>query len=211
MSDSVTPWIETCQAPVSPTVSQSCSKSCPLSCWCSLTISSSAAVPSFAFNLSQHQGLFQWVGSFPMSWLFTAGGQSTGSSASGTGLAVNIQGWFPLGLTDLISLQPMGLSKRVVFSATVQKHQFFETQPSLWTNSHIHTWLLERNIALIILTFVSRAMCLLFNTLSRFVIVFLPGSKHLLISWLQSPSTVILEPKKWKSVTASTFSLFICH
>ena len=66
-------------------------------------------------------------------------------------------------------------------------------------------------IALTIWTFVSRVLPLLFNTLSRFVIAFLPRSKHLLISWLQSPSTVILEPKKIRSVTASTFSPFIYH
>ena len=66
-------------------------------------------------------------------------------------------------------------------------------------------------IALTIWTFVGKVMSLLFNTLSRFVIAFPPGSKHLLISWLQSPSTMILEPKKRKSVTASTFSPSICH
>ena len=84
-------------------------------------------------------------------------------------------------------------------------HQFFGTQPSLWSNSHIHTWLLEKPIALMIPTFIGNVMSLLFNTLSRFVIAFLPRSKHLLIWWLQSPSTVILEPKKIKSVTVSTF------
>ena len=66
-------------------------------------------------------------------------------------------------------------------------------------------------LALTIWTSVGRVMSLLFNTLSRFVIVFPPRSKHLLISWLQSPSTMILEPKKRKSVTASTFSPSICH
>ena len=66
-------------------------------------------------------------------------------------------------------------------------------------------------IALTLGTFVSEMMSLLFNTLSRFVIVFLLGSKCLLISWLQSPSAMILEPKKRKSVTASTFLLSICH
>ena len=67
-----------------------------------------------------------------------------------------------------------------------------------------------KNIALTTWTFVSRTMSLLFNTLSRFVITFLPKSNHLLISWLQSPSTVILEPEKKKSVTISTFSPSIC-
>ena len=68
-----------------------------------------------------------------------------------------------------------------------------------------------KTIALTIQTFVSKVMSLLFNTLSRVVTAFLPRSNHLLISWLQSPSTVILEPKKRKSVTASTFFPFICH
>ena len=68
-----------------------------------------------------------------------------------------------------------------------------------------------KTIALIIWTFVSKVMSLLFNTLYRFVIAFLPRSKHLLISWLQSPSVMILEPKKIKSVTVSIFSPFICH
>ena len=60
-------------------------------------------------------------------------------------------------------------------------------------------------------TFVGKVMVLLFNMLSSFVIPFLPRSKHLLVSWLQSPSTVILEPKKIKSVTVSIFFPFICH
>ena len=77
---------------------------------------------------------------------------------------MNIQGLFPLGLTDLVSLQSKGLS-RVFSSTTVQKHQFFGAQPSLWSNSHIHTWLLEKTIALIIWTFVGKVMSLLFNML----------------------------------------------
>ena len=68
-----------------------------------------------------------------------------------------------------------------------------------------------KTIALTIWTFVGKVMSLLFNTLSRFVIAFLPRSKHLLVLWLQSPSAVILEPKKIKAVTASTFSPSICH
>ena len=75
--------------------------------------------------------------SFPMSWVFASVGQSIGASASV--LPMNIQFLFPLGLTGLISLQPKGLS-RVFSNSTVQKHQFFGAQPSLWSNSHIHTW-----------------------------------------------------------------------
>ena len=106
-------------------------------------------------------------------------------------------GLFPLVLMGLISFQSNGLS-RVFSNTTVQKHQFFSAQISLRSNSHIHTWLLEKlwkNIALTVPIF-GKVMSLLFNILSTFVIAFLPRSKCLLISWLQSLSEVILEPKK---------------
>ena len=74
-----------------------------------------------------------------------------------------------------------------------------------------HPYMTERNIALTRWTFVGKAMSLLFNMLSKLVIAFLPRSKHLLISWLQSPSAMILEPKKKKSVTISIVSPSICH
>ena len=81
---------------------------------------------------------------FPMSQIFVSGDQSTGASASAPVFQMTIQGWFPVGLTGLISLLPKGLSR--VFSNTiVWKHQFFGTQPSLWSNSHIHIWLLEKH------------------------------------------------------------------
>ena len=83
-------------------------------------------------------------GSFPMSQLFASDGQCMGASASATVLLMDIQGWFPLGLTGLISLLSKGFS-RVFSNTTIQKHQFFGTQPSLWSNSHICTWLLEKN------------------------------------------------------------------
>jgi len=80
---------------------------------------------------------------FPMSQIFAWGGQSIGVSASTSVLSMNIQDWFPLGLTSWISLQSKGVS-RVFSNITVQKHQFFSTQLSLYSNSHIHTWLLEK-------------------------------------------------------------------
>ena len=83
-------------------------------------------------------------GSFQMSLFFTSGGQSIGVSASASVLPVNIQDWFPLGLTGWISLLSKGLS-RVFSNTTVQKHQFFSAQLSLYSNSHIHSWLLEKN------------------------------------------------------------------
>ena len=114
-----------------------CSNSCPLSPWCHPTISSS--VTHFFSSLQS----FPASASFPVSWLFTSGGQSTGASASTSVLSMNIQSLFPLGLTGWISLLSKGLS-RVFSSTTVWKHQFFGTQPSLWFNSHICTRLLRK-------------------------------------------------------------------
>ena len=149
-----------------------------------------------------------------MSQLFASAGQSIRASTSGSVLPMNIQGWFPLGLTGLISLQSKGLS-RVFSSTAIWQHQCFDTQPSLWSNCHIHIYLPEKtsfdHVALTTWTFGGKVIPLLFIMLSRFVIAFLPRSKCLLISWLQSPSTVILEPKKIKSVTVSTFCPSICH
>ena len=111
--------------------------SCPLSKWCHPTISSSiipfsSCLPSFPAS-----------GSFPVSQLFASGGQSIGVSASASVLPMSIHSWFPLGLTGLVSLESKRLS-RVLSNTTVQKHQFFNTHLSLWSNSHIHTWLLEK-------------------------------------------------------------------
>ena len=92
-----------------------------------------------------------------------------------------------------MSLQSKGLS-RVFSNTTVQEHQFFDSRLSLQSNSHIHTWLLEKTIALTRQTFVGKVMSLLFNMLSRLVITFLPRSMRLLISWLQSPSAVKFGP-----------------
>ena len=94
-------------------------------------------------NPSQHQSLFQWVQSFPMSQFFAWGGQSIGASASASVLPMNTQDWFPLEWTGWISLQSKGLS-RVFSNSTVQKHQFFWAQLSSQSNSHIHTWPLEK-------------------------------------------------------------------
>ena len=145
-----------------------------------------------------------------MRQLFASGGRSIGASASASILPMNIQDWFSLGLIGLISLQSKGLS-RVFSNTTIRKHQFFSDQPFLRSSSHICTWLLKKTIALTRWTFVGKVMCLLFNMLPRFVIVFLPRSKCLLISWLQSPSAVILEPPKIKSLTVSIVSPSVCH
>ena len=116
---------------------RACSNSCPSSRWCHPTISSS--VVPFPSCLQS----FSASGSFQMSQFFSSGGQSIGASASASVLPINIRDWFPLGLTGLISLQSKGLS-RVFSKTTAQKHQFFSAQLSLWFNSHICTWPLEK-------------------------------------------------------------------
>ena len=115
----------------------SCSNSCPSSQWCHSTISSSVVPFSSRLQCVPPSGSFQ------MSLFFPSSGQRTGVSASVSVLPMNIQDWFPLGLTGFKSSQFEGLS-RVFFNTAVQKHQFFGTQPSLRSNSHIHTWLLEK-------------------------------------------------------------------
>ena len=225
------------------------SNSCPLSWWHYPTTSSSVTPYSFCPQS------FPASGSFPMSQLFALGGQSIGASASV--LPMSIQGLFPLGLIGLISLLSKGLL-RVFSSTAICKHEFFGAQPSLWSNSHIHNWLLEKP-ELWLAGPVSAKWCLCFlirhlglslekeiattrsSTLAwkipwtedpgtlpsmglqrvghdwatslslRFIIAFLPRSKHLLILWLQSLSAVILEPNKIKYVTVSIVLPCICH
>ena len=180
---------------------------CPRSCssyqWCHSVISSSYALFSFCPQS------FPASGTFPVSHPFSSDGQNTGASASELVLPLNIQGWSPLRLTGLISLLSKGLSG-VFSSTTVQRHQFFSILPSLRPSSHnrIDQW---EDHSLDYMDLCWRVMSLLFSTLSRFVIVFLLITNRLLISWLQSPSALILEPKKRKCVTTSTFSPSICH
>ena len=173
------------------------------SSWCPPAISSSVVpFPACPQSLPASK-------SFPMSQLFTWGGQSTGASALTSFPPKKSQGWSPSEWTGWISLQSKGLSR--VFSqhhsskASILQHSaFFTVQLShpydCWKTTALTRW-----------TFVDKVMCLLFNMLSRLVITFLPRSKCLLISWLQSPSAVILEPPKMKSATVSTFSPSICH
>ena len=116
--------------------------------WCHPTISTS--VVPFSSCLRS----FPASGSFPRSQFFVSGGQSIEISALASVLPINIQDWFPLGLTGLISLLSMGLS-RVFTGTTVWNHESFGAQRSLWSIFHIHTWLLEKNVILTIQTFVS--------------------------------------------------------
>ena len=158
--------------------------------WCYLTISSSAALFSFCLQS------FSASGSFPVSWLFPSGGQSRSFSFSinpsseYSELISSRIDWF-----DLLAVQ--GTLKSLLqhhnLKASILWHSaFFMVQLSYLYMST------GKTIGLTIQTFVSQVMSLLFNTLSRFVIVFLPRSKNLLISWLQSPSAVIMEPSKNK-------------
>ena len=127
-----TPWTEALQASLSFTISWSLLK----------LMSIESVMPSN--HLVLYHPLVLLPSIFPsIRWLFTSGGQSIGVSASASVLPMNIQGWFPLGPTGLVSLMSKGLS-RVLSSTTFWKHQFFCAQPSLWSSSHIHTRLLEK-------------------------------------------------------------------
>ena len=144
-----------------------------------------------------------------MSQHFILDGQSVGVSASASVLPMNIQIWFPFGRLVWSPCCPRNSQE---FSPTPQFKSInssalnFLYSPNLTT---IHDY--WKTIALTRQTFVGKVMSLLFNMLSRMVIVFLPRSKCLLISWLQSPSALILEPPKIKSVTVSFVSPSICH
>ena len=127
----VNPWMAARQASLSFTVSQSL-----------LKVMSIELMKASNYLILCLQS-FAATGSFLISWLFTSGGQSIGVSASASVLPMSIQDWFPVGWTRWISLQSKGLS-RIFFNTTLQKHQFFGAQLSVESNSHIHTWLLEK-------------------------------------------------------------------
>ena len=131
MSESWQPFrLQTFRLPCPSPSPRACSNSCPLSQWCHPNISSSV-IPFSPSLLS-----FPASGSFPMSQFFASGSQSIGVSASASVLPMNTQDWFPLGLTGLISFQSKGLS-RVFSNTTVQTHQFFGAQPSLYIKMYI--------------------------------------------------------------------------
>ena len=138
MSDSLRPCgLQHTRLPCPSPTPRAYSNSCALSRWCHPTISSSV-VPFSSCPQSLPAS-----GSFPMSQLFTWGGQSIGVSALASVLPMITKDWSPLGWTSLISLQSKGLS-RVFSNTTLQKHQFFGAQLSSQSNSHIHTWPLEK-------------------------------------------------------------------
>ena len=135
-----------------------CSNSCSLSRWCYLTIWSSSSPFSLCLQSLPTSG------SFPMSQLFTSGGQIIAATASASVLPKSIQGWFPLGLTDLVFLQSKGPS-RVFSSTTIQKHEFLSAQPSLCFMVQLsHPYMtIGKSIALTTWTFVSKVLALLLN------------------------------------------------
>ena len=179
-------------------------QTCLLSWWCRLTISPSVA-PFFSCPQS-----FPASGYFPMSWLFVSGGQSIETSASASVLPMNIQGWFPLGLTGWI---PCCLKGSQESSSASQLRSINSLVLSLLygpTLTSVHDYWKKHSFDYTDFCWQSDNLYFLICCLG-FVIAFLPRSKHLLISCLQSSSTVIWEPKKIKSVTVSTFPPAICH
>ena len=160
----------------------------PLSQWCLPTISSSV-IPFSSYLQS-----FPASRSFQMSQFFASGGQSIGVSASASVLQMNIQDWFPLGMTDSISLLSRGLSR--VFSNTSSKASIFQRSVFFILQLSHPYMTTGKTIALTRWTFVSKVMSLLLNTLSRFVIAFLPRSKRRLISWLHHSPQWFWSPRK---------------
>ena len=163
--------------------------------------SHSLSFPSPAFNLSQHQGLFQGANS--QQWKYWSFSFSISSPSEYSGLISFRIDWF-----DLLAIQGTLKSLHQHHSSKtsiLQCSAFFMVQLSHPYMTSGKTTTLTRQ------TFVSKVMSLLFHMLSRLVIAFLPRSKYRLISWLQSPSAVIMEPKKTKSVTISNVSPSICH
>ena len=177
-----------------------CSNSCPLSWWDHPIISSSVVPFSCLQSLPASR-------SFPMSQFLASGGQSIGVSASASVLPMNIQDWFFFRMDWLDLLAVQGALKSILqhhsSKAAILRHSaFFIVQLS-------HPYMtIGKTIALTRQTFVSQVTSLLFNMLSRFVIAFLPRRKGLLISWLQSPSAVILETPKIKVCHCFPY---ICH
>ena len=168
VSDSLQPpGLQHTRLPCPSSFPRACSNSCPLSWWCHPTIL------FFVIPFPSCLQSFPASESFSMSQLFESGGQSIWVSASTSVLPMNTQDWSPLGWTGWIFLQSKEFS-RVFSNTTVQKLQFFGAQLSLESNSHIHTWPLEKTIALTRRIIVNKVMSLLFNMLSRLVITFLP-------------------------------------
>ena len=202
MSDYLQPHgLQDTRLPCASSSPGACSNSSPLSWWCHPTISSS--ITSF----SSCPQSFPASGSFPMSPLFASAGQSIGASASASVLPVNIQDWFPLGWTGLIALQSKELS-RVFSNTTVRKHQFFPLRLYDPTFTSVLDYL--KNHSFDSMTLLAK-LCLCFLICCLGLSQFFFQGASVLISWLQSPSAMILQPKKIKSVTVFIVSPSIWH
>ena len=167
-----TPWTVAHQAPPSSNISQSLLKFMSLSQWCYLTSSSSAAPFSFCLQSVPASG------SFPMSWLFVSRGQSIGASASASVLPMNIQGWFPLGLTGFLSLKSKGLTLKSLIQHHSSKALILRHSAFLMVKLSHPYMTTGKTTALTIQTFVGKVMFLLSNTLSRFVIPRFPSKEQ---------------------------------
>ena len=183
LSDSLWPQgLQEARLPCPSPTPTACSNSCTLSQWCHSTYSSSFIPLSSCLQPLPESG------SFPMSQYFPSDGQSKGASALASVLPMNIQDWFPLWWTGFISLQSKG------FWSLLQHHS---SKASILRCSAFFLYMTTgKTIALTRWCFVAKVMSLLFHMLSWFVIAFLPRNKPPFISWLQSSSAVILEPKK---------------
>ena len=199
MSNSLGPHgLQHARLPCPSSTPRAYSNSCPSSRWCHPTISSSAVPFSSCFQS------FPASGSFPMSQFFTSSGQSIGASALASVLPMNIQNWFPLEIDWFEYLAVQGTLKSLL--------QHHNSKPSILGCSAFivqlsHPYMITgKAIALTRWTFVGKVISLLFNMLFRLVRGFLPRSKQLLISLIQSPSAVILQFKKIKSITVQADS-----
>ena len=182
----------------------------PLSWWCHPTIS------SFLIPFSSHLQSFPASGFFPMSQSFISGGQSIGVSASASVLPMNSQDWSPLGWTGWISRDSQEASPTPQFKSINSSALSFLHSPTLtsafFTVQLSHPYMTAgKTIALTKWTFVGKVMALLFHMLSRLIITLLPRSKRLFISWLQSPSAMILEPPQNKVWHCFHCFPSICH
>ena len=186
-----------------------CSDSCPLSQWCYLTISSTAALISVCLQT------FPASGSVPMSRLFASSGQSIGASAPA--LPMSMQGWFPLGLTVLISLQSKELS-RVFSNTTAQKYQFLGVQPFLWFNSHTEPKLIQTSVfdysfcemgwVIFILSNESlKVLEILDNTESLLQLLAFQGMKQSPVSLRDSQRRASCDSGDWQALLGSSLPL----
>ena len=195
-------WLQHARLPCPSPTPRVYSNSCLLIHWCHPIILSSVVL----FSCLQS---FPASRSFWMGHVFASGGQSIGVSASASVFPMNSQDWFHLGWTGWISLQSKGLFSWSLLQDHSSKASILQCSAFFMVQLSHPCMTTGKTRALTILTFVGKVMSLLFSMLSRLVIAFLLRNKRLLISWLQSPSAVIFEPKKTKSLTVSVVPTYL--